>query len=537
MSTPRSDRVVELFAEAVDRSPEERARFLDEACAEDAALRAEVEELLRFDPGETVAEPRAAEHTSAPRTIGRFRVERVVAEGGMGVVYAAVDPTLGRTVALKQVKGHRDAAARARLLREAQAMARIAHPNVAAVHEVGVDQDEVFIAMEYVEGVTLARWLRDTPRPWRAILERFVQAGRGLAAAHEARLLHRDFKPENVLVGVDGRVRVVDFGLARAAAMPAPGMEEHGSALDLAVTHAGAVMGTPGYMSPEHFGLGEVGPASDQWSFAASLYRALYGRPPFEGQSLGELRESVASTTPRPAPASDVSAEIEAAIARGLARDPAERFESMNALLAVLERALERHPDRDASVFLRQRRRALAIAGALSLVSFLSAGLRTDWTFDIGMDGALLQGGGGLMALAAAAFVFRDSVFRAPHHRRLLLFLAVPLAAMCVHRAYGLARGFDVQDVLRVDALIALSASVLGGIALERWIFIAAALMALYLLVSLLAPVTTVPGFGLSLLGIVALAIRAWPVPTSAPTGARRASLAPPVPERRDSAP
>jgi serine/threonine-protein kinase len=530
VSTPRSDRVVELFAEAVDRSPDERARFLDEACGSDAALRAEVEELLRFDPGTSeAATPPESPHArrraeeAIGRSIGRFRVDREVAEGGMGVVYQAHDPALGRAVAIKVVKGRHGPAARARLLREAQAMARIAHPNVVAVHEVGVERDDVFIAMEYVEGVTLARWLREESRGWRAILAMFVQAGRGLAAAHEAGLLHRDFKPENVLVGQDGRVRVVDFGLARAAAVARRANDDElaGMALDVTLTHAGTVMGTPGYMSPEHFGEGEVVPASDQWSFAAAMHRALYGVLPFEGETLLALRTRVLEGVMKPRPQTDVPVEVHAAVQRALSRRPEERFESMTALLAVLERVLARDPDRDASIY-RQRRRALVVVGLLSLVSFVSAGLRTSWRFDIGVGGVLVQGMGGLVAIAVAAILFRRSVFRAPHHRHILLFLTLPMVAMTLHRAYGLSRGLSVEDVLRVDALLAISSSVLGGAVLERWIYGAGALMALYLIVSFLAPVTIVPGFGLGMLAILALAIRAWPIPepvNAAPPG------------------
>ena len=148
--------------------------------------------------------------------LGRYTVRRLIGAGGMGRVFAAVDPELGRAVAIKLIRAERAWApsARARLLREAQAMARLHHPNVVTVYDVGTQDDEVFIAMELVEGSTLGEWMRVGGRAWRKVLETFIAAGRGLAAAHRAGIVHRDFKPANVIVGPD-RVVVVDFGLAR----------------------------------------------------------------------------------------------------------------------------------------------------------------------------------------------------------------------------------------------------------------------------------------------------------------------------------
>src|SRR6185295_2513362 len=151
-------------------------------------------------------------------TIGRYLVLQRLGEGGMGVVYAAYDAELDRKVALKLLRPTRDSdEGHARLLREAQAMARVSHPNVIAVHDVGMYRDQVFVAMDLVEGTTLSKWIRQEPRPWREVIRVFLDAGRGLKAAHDAGLVHRDFKPTNVLLGRDGRVFVTDFGLARLA--------------------------------------------------------------------------------------------------------------------------------------------------------------------------------------------------------------------------------------------------------------------------------------------------------------------------------
>ncbi len=251
-----------------------------------------------------------------PVTIGRFRVGRRIGVGALGVVHAAEDPQLQRTVALKLLRSRwrRDAAAwRERMLREARAMARLAHPNVVTVHEVGEDGDDVYIVMELVKGKTLRTWLQ-TPRAWSRVLDVFVDAGRGLAAAHEAGLVHRDFKPENVLVGDDGRTRVTDFGLARASDDREEGFE-----------------GTPAYTAPEQRRGEPPTPVADQFSFCVALYEGLYGRRPFPNDD---------PLAPPLAPSSDdVPSLIWPALRRGLDRDPHERWPNMSALLAQLRPA------------------------------------------------------------------------------------------------------------------------------------------------------------------------------------------------------
>ena len=204
-----------------------------------------------------------AEAETTPAYIGRFQVIRRLGSGGMGVVYAAWDEALNRKVALKVLRtrtgpSKRDTG-RKRLQREAQAMAKLSHPNVVAIYDVGVLGEQIFLAMEFVKGMTLTRWLRAERRSWRDVLGVFVQAGRGLAAAHRAGIIHRDFKPDNVLIDGEGRVRVVDFGLARADG--GPGMFARpdtyadaiksmsgSSMLDMRITRTGGMTGTPAYI-------------------------------------------------------------------------------------------------------------------------------------------------------------------------------------------------------------------------------------------------------------------------------------------------
>src|SRR3954469_19947733 len=210
----------------------------------------------------------------------------LLGRGGMGVVLSAYDPLLDRRVALKLLRpgafpGVSEQEGRARLQREAQAMARLAHPNVVAVHDVGTVGEQLFIAMEYVDGQTLTAWRSSAERDWRAIVLMYLGAGSGLQAAHAAGMVHRDFKPDNVLIGSDGRPRVGDFGLVSVTRA-----SEGAATTEAGTTRHGAIMGTPGYMSPEQV-RGEPSDAqSDQFSFCVALYEALYGQRPFAAEDL-----------------------------------------------------------------------------------------------------------------------------------------------------------------------------------------------------------------------------------------------------------
>jgi tetratricopeptide (TPR) repeat protein/predicted Ser/Thr protein kinase len=303
-------------------------------------------------------------------TLGRYLVLESLGMGGMGVVYAAYDPQLDRKVAIKLVRPAAGAdshgGGRMRLLREAQAMAKLSHPNVVAVHDVGTVDEQVFVAMEFIDGPSLRNWLKAKPRSWREVLEVFRHAGRGLAAAHEQGLVHRDFKPDNVMIGGDGRVVVMDFGLVRAATRadeveapvetaPSDSSTERivTGPLDSLLTEVGSLLGTPAYMSPEQLSGSEADARSDQFSFCVALYEALYGERPFPGRSVVELVAAILEGRIQAEPrGSTVPRWLRAVVLRGLADDPARRFASMNELLA----ALARDPSR--------RRRAIALAGA-----------------------------------------------------------------------------------------------------------------------------------------------------------------------------
>jgi tetratricopeptide (TPR) repeat protein len=319
----------------------------------------------------TAADPRAAAEAGAGLdrgavVDGSFRIERRLGAGGMAVVYLAHDLRLNRDVALKIHLGPAEHWG-PRALREAKVMARLTHPHVLTVHEVGSWEGRIFIAMEYLDGGTLRGWLAARHRDWVEILELFLKAGRGLAAAHDAGLVHRDFKPDNVLLGTDGRLRVADFGLARAiypagaatpleeepaAAPPVASLAEtipapasasaltggSSSSLSAPLTVVGARMGTPAYMSPEARRGGELDARSDQYSFCVALREALSG----------------SRRVPR---------WLRRALARGLETSPALRFPSMHDLLARLEAGL------------RRRRRLALSAALLAFAAVVAAGL------------------------------------------------------------------------------------------------------------------------------------------------------------------
>ena len=302
------------------------------------------------------AVPASPSHVPRGTRVGRFTILERLGAGGMGVVYAASDPDLDRRIALKLLRAEVGEAGRPRLLREAQAAARLSHPNVVSIYDIGTFEGGVYLAMELVDGPTLAEWLRQ-PRTWQAIVDAFVQCGRGLAAAHAAGVIHRDFKPDNVIVGRDGRIRVADFGLARNTGdAPTPG--RGGDARDDAkLTQTGALIGTPRFMAPEQFTGAAITPATDQFAFCVALFAALYGTQPFRGDRVSEIAAHVVAGDIAPPRAPRGPSALRRAIVRGLAGEPAQRHPSMDALVQQLARART-----------LRRNRAL-VAGALGAVA------------------------------------------------------------------------------------------------------------------------------------------------------------------------
>jgi eukaryotic-like serine/threonine-protein kinase len=379
-------------------------------------------EMASTAPASRSARPRRSRQLRYRRgaAIGRYIVLDTVGAGTMGTVYAAYDPELDRRIAVKLLatSQSRSLKARLRLLREARALARLSHPNVIQVYDVGVQNDEVFVAMELIEGESLHAMAHAQPRPaWRSVLRWYIEAGRGLAAAHAVGLIHRDFKPSNVLIGRDGRVRVADFGLAAAVhrdlieqtdlslvsvigdisaantladevtpgAAGLDGTDEEETAaeagtssagFDAHITDPGTVMGTPAFMAPEQHSGGDVGPHADQYAFCVALYAGLYGDLPFSAadaqRPMVELftqkaREQIAP----PPPDTEVPEWLRSVVVRGLRAQPDQRWPSMAALIAALE---------DDPVVRRRRtvRTALAVVALVMLTGLTVFGwLRT----------------------------------------------------------------------------------------------------------------------------------------------------------------
>ncbi len=275
--------------------------------------------------------------------IDRFELLEELGRGGMGRVYLAYDPKLERKIALKRLLDDASDPTRgAALLREAQGLARLAHPNVVPVFEVGQGPAGVWIAMEYVPGQSLPRWL-EGEHDWRDILSKLIAAGRGLAAAHAVGLLHRDVKPSNVMIGDDGRARVLDFGLAAQLDAIAERFDDASTLAPEQATLASrvALAGTPAYMAPETFGeRGELGPHTDQWAFCVTCYEALSGRRPFRGETFEQLVVDICERPVEPLAAATVPAAPASAILRGLAKRPDDRWPSLDALLDALAAAL-----------------------------------------------------------------------------------------------------------------------------------------------------------------------------------------------------
>ena len=320
-------------------APAQRAA-IDAHTAECEACRKLISELVRRSLGiatGTPVPPSAVIPTAiaAGTRVGRYVVKEQIGKGAMGAVYAAHDPELDRTIAIKLL--HPGDAHRERIQREARALAKLSHPNVVTALDLGELDGDLALAMELVEGTSLDAWMK-TSHSTDEVLDAFRQAGRGLAAAHDAGLVHRDFKPENVVVGSDGRVRVVDFGLAAG----------HDGGTDL--------VGTPAYMAPEQLEDGGANAASDQFAFCVSLYQALHGVRPF-AVNLPEEMAYGPATGPAKRKMPPFAA---AALERGLHVDPAKRFPSMTALLAALSPR-------------RMRTRTRVMIGAVAITAVVGA--------------------------------------------------------------------------------------------------------------------------------------------------------------------
>lgn len=353
-----------LFALARGELAEAELRRVEAHLKDCSDCRAVLAEAARsLEPSSTAG---GSADERGPAQIARYQIGALLGAGASGVVYRGFDPQLRRAVALKLLQPELHGASpeqSARMLREAQAMARLSDPHVVAVYDVGLHEGTVYLVMEYIDGSTLGDWLRAAPRSLAEILRVFADAGRGLSAAHDKGLVHRDFKPENVLVAADGRAKVTDFGLARESeSWFRERQSDDQTSTELYAPTRGLV-GTPAYMAPELFEGGLATPASDQFAFSVALFVALFEIHPFkagQGIALSELVTRVrAGDLQRPAFKSASYERLFGVLERGLAAAPQARFGDVPQLLAALTRAAGR----------RRRGWALALGLLLLLVA------------------------------------------------------------------------------------------------------------------------------------------------------------------------
>ncbi|XXX72435.1 serine/threonine-protein kinase [Sorangium sp. So ce134] len=526
--SPRLDpsEVEALFEAAIDQSHGLRRAFLEARCAGRPELFREVWSLLRHDGAQpdgflqsaAASLPPPEEPLSPGARIGRFTVLARAGQGGMGVVYAAYDAELDRRVALKLIApGRFDPEDRARLVREAQVMARLSHPNVVPIYEIGEHGGGVFVAMEFVDGRTLRDLGRQEPRSWEAVLAAGIQAGRGLAAAHQEGLVHRDVKPDNILIGKDGRARMADFGLARLSLEEDRPRSGAGEGADVPVsgplhaplTAGGALLGTPAYMAPEQAERLPATVKSDQWSFCATLYEALYGELPFEGGDHRARLDLARRDLLRPAPAgARVPAWVRSALARGLRARPEERWPRLDDLLDALAEQLARSSDIDLTVSRRERTRFGLTIGAVGVV-MTTIGVGRLVPVERPVD---LFAMGCVTTVAALSLLraFRRPLSKNAVNRRIGHVVKVLFGAMLLHRAIAVITDEPVERALATDLVLFATVHATAAPGLPRASWLSAALCAACAVAVGAAPEHAAEIYVVGALGSLANALVAW---------------------------
>jgi Tol biopolymer transport system component/predicted Ser/Thr protein kinase len=378
MTPERWARIEEVFGEALERPEDERAAFLQAACGRDEQLRQDVERLLAEERNPSFRSPLAASELAAGEMLGRYGVEAKLGQGGMGVVYKAYDSVLQRPVALKILPDWRlvDPESRQRLVREARAASALDHPNIVTIHDIGCERGVDFIAMEYVPGTTLTKLIGRKGLPVDDALKYAVQIADALAAAHGAGIVHRDLKPANIMISDVGRVKVLDFGLAKLARRGPEGGEAGSTQTMLPETETGTVLGTVAYMSPEQAEGKKVDARSDIFSFGAVLYEMLTAQRAFLRDSTASTLAAILKEEPKAAGqvVEGLPRDVERIVKRCLRKDPAQRFQHMGDLKVDLEE-LKRESDSGALEATgapkpRPRRRLLwAVGIALALAA------------------------------------------------------------------------------------------------------------------------------------------------------------------------
>ena len=348
MDPERWRRIEELYQSAVDSDVAERATLLANA---DPEMRREVESLLAQPTADTPLDRSALSalnrlHVETGALIGPYRIEGLLGEGGMGVVYRAFDPKLRRPVAIKLLPDLADAAARHRFQREARTVTALNHPHILTVYDVGEHDGRQYLVTELVDGGTLRSWAEADKRSSRQIVDVLVGVADGLAAAHEAGIIHRDVKPENILIAKNGYAKLADFGLAK---LFQPGAEPTSTrSLAIAPTRPGMIAGTIGYMSPEQASGNPVDARSDIFSFGAVLYELFAGQRPFSAKSDLEELQRIVHGTPEPL-AGEIPVRLRMVVEKALEKDPAERYQTAREMVIDLRRASRQTGSGDAA--------------------------------------------------------------------------------------------------------------------------------------------------------------------------------------------
>ena len=400
----------------------------------------------------------AARHEGAT-AIGRFLLLRKLGEGGMGEVFSGYDEQLDRKVAIKLLHAaYAPEETQKRMLREAQALARLSHPNVVAIHEVGQLDDNVFVVMEHIDGMTLRQWQDESPRSVSEILDAYAQAGRGLVAVHAAGMVHRDFKPHNAMIDREKRVRILDFGLAHARGAVASddaGKPRVSNALASQLTAEGAISGTPAYMSPEQFAGDVIDARSDQFSFCVALYEALYNKLPVAEGASSMIFPGLAPQDIKPPQRDDIPARVRELLVRGLSWERDARFPDMDALLEQLEAM----PEDGRSKNSRQR-----IYFGVLLLSVLGAWLLApnEYFQDATIFSSMLVPSLTLTFVAGAgAIIFRRTLLDNSFHRQRIVLVIVMGLLFDASRVVGITH-HEAMAVVALRDMFILCTGILG---------------------------------------------------------------------------
>lgn len=451
MTPERYQRIGELFHEALELSPEQRESWLDQTCGSDSELRVEVANLLANEVESNAFLSRPALNVAAEilagdlrpslvgKTIGRYQIISQLGSGGMGEVYLAQDTRLGRSVALKvlapQLREQQEQLRR--LEQEARAASALNHPNILTIYETGEADNVHFIAAEYVGGESLRECLGRGTFTVRQALEIAIQIVAALEAAHRAGIVHRDVKPENIILRKDGLIKLLDFGIAKLAQTPIEPLDDDAQTQQLMRTSPGVVVGTASYMSPEQVRGQTVDPRTDEWSFGVTLYEMLTGVLPFAGETLSDKIAEILKTEPEPPTQlnPEIPSELQRIILKTLRKDPEERYQNIKSLL----------------IDLRDLMQTLEVQSKLQRT-------RTHDGLDLSSVSSKMPGGQMQSLNTAASLVEPSKVVQfltaiKQHNRGILLGLTISVIVGFAALNFGYPRAFNGTNTAAIDSV------------------------------------------------------------------------------------